>query len=194
LLDRALHNKLNAVQPGGEDVEENDKLTELEALDLSAEECVDGGEDTLADVLVVDDNSLNRAAILRLLRKAGISAIATDSAIGATRLAVRSQVSVVIADLNMPAMQGSSLLQVFRRNARLRHVGMVLLSGVSAQELVSAASEVGADAAIAKIEMVTTLVPAVTKLLRRAARPRQASGKFSLLPSILNKTNVAGGR
>ncbi|HET8933758.1 MAG TPA: response regulator [Polyangiales bacterium] len=173
---------------------EDEKLVEDDALELGAEECVDGGEDTLADVLVVDDNSLNRAAILRLLRKAGISAIATDSAIGATRLAVRSQVNVVIADLNMPAMQGSSLLQVFRRNPRLRHVGMVLLSGVSAQELVSAASEVGADAAIAKVEMVTTLIPAVNKLLRRAARPRQASGKFSLLPSILNKKNAAGGR
>ena len=166
---------------------------EDDTLDIAADG-EDGAEDTLADVLVVDDNSLNRAAILRLLRKAGISAIATDSAIGATRIAVRSQVSVVIADLNMPAMQGSSLLQVFRRNPRLRHVGMVLLSGVSAQELVSAASEVGADAAIAKIEMVTTLVPAVTKLLRRAARPRQVSGKFSLLPSILNKNKVAGER
>jgi CheY-like chemotaxis protein len=175
-------------------VEENEKLSDDDALELEAEDCVDGGEDTLADVLVVDDNALNRAAILRLLRKAGISAIATDSAIGATRLAVRSQVNVVIADLNMPAMQGSSLLQVFRRNPRLRHVGMVLLSGVSAQELVSAASEVGADAAIAKVEMVTTLVPAVAKLLRRAARPRQVSGKFSLLPSILNKNNAAGGR
>jgi hypothetical protein len=42
--------------------------------------------------------------------------------------------------------------------------------------------------------MVTTLVPAVIKLVRRAARPRQVSGKFSLLPSILNKNNAAGGR
>ena len=166
-----------------------------DTLDIAGEGTGDGVEDTLADVLVVDDNALNRSAILRLLRKNGVSAIATDSAIGATRLAVRSQVSVVVADLNMPAMQGSSLLQVFRRNPRLRHVGMVLLSGVSAEELVSAASEVGADAAIAKVEMATTLVPAVTKLLRRAARPtRQVSGKFSLLPSILNKSKVVGGR
>jgi CheY-like chemotaxis protein len=193
LLVCRARNKLRNVKPGGDEVEETYKSAEDGTLELPAEDCADGSEDTLADVLVVDDNALNRSAILRLLRKAGISAIATDSAIGATRMAVRSQVNVVIADLNMPAMQGSSLLQVFRRNPRLRHVGMVLLSGVSAQELVSAASEVGADAAIAKLEMGTTLVPAVTKLLRRAARPRQVSGKFSLLPSILNKNRVAGG-
>lgn len=158
------------------------------SLDLS--ECP---PDTLADVLVVDDNALNRASILRLLRKAGISAIASASAIGATRMALRGQVSVVVADLNMPAMRGSSLLQVFRRNPRLCHVGMVLLSGVNAQELVTAASEVGADAAIAKLDMATTLVPTVNKLLRRVSRPRQVSGKFSLPPSILNKRDKAAG-
>lgn len=172
--------------------EPDESADENSVLSLPADGADAFAENTLADVLVVDDNALNRTAILRLLRKAGISAIATDSAIGATRLALRSQVSVVIADLYMPAMQGSSLLQVFRRNPRLRHIGMVLLSGVSAQELVAAASEVGADAAIAKIEMASTLVPAVNRLLRRAARPRQVSGKFSLLPSILNKHNAAG--
>ena len=182
------------MQLGGDEVEETYKSAEPnDTLDIAADG-EDGAEDSLADVLVVDDNALNRSSIVRLLRKAGISAIATDSAIGATRLAVRSQVSVVVADLNMPAMQGSSLMQVFRRNARLRHVGMVLLSGVSAEELVSAASEVGADAAIAKLEMASTLVPAVNKLLRRASRPRQISGKFSLLPSILNKNKAAGER
>jgi len=145
-----------------------------------------------ADVLVIDDNALNRSAILRLLRKHGMAAIASDTAIGATRIVLRSRVSVVVADLNMPAMQGSSLLSVFRRNPRLAHVAVVLLSGVSAQELVTAASEVGADAAISKLEMATTLVPTVQRLLRRAQRPHQVSGKFSLLPSILNKKNSTG--
>jgi hypothetical protein len=58
--------------------------------------------------------------------------------------------------------------------------------------LVAAASEVGADAAISKLEMATTLVPTVNKLLRRALRPKQVSGRFSLPPSILNKRKVAG--
>jgi CheY-like chemotaxis protein len=138
-----------------------------------------------ADVLVVDDNALNRTAITRLLRRDGLSVISTDSAIGATRLVLRCGVSVVVADLNMPAMQGSSLLTVFRRNPRLAHVAVVLLSGVSADELVKAASEVGADAAVSKLDMTTMLLPAVHRLLRRALRPKQVSGKFSLPPSIL---------
>lgn len=149
-----------------------------------------------ADVLVVDDNALNRTAIVRLLRRDGLSVISTDSAIGATRIVLRSGVSVVVADLNMPAMQGSSLLTVFRRNPRLAHVAVVLLSGVSADELVRAASEVGADAAVSKLDMATMLLPTVHRLLRRALRPKQVSGKFSLPPSILTveqrKKNVTG--
>lgn len=175
---------------GGEAVSGNDEDSIAGAADTDEVTEADAAEP--ADVLVIDDNALNRSAILRLLRKHGISAISSDTAIGATRLVLRSRVSVVVADLNMPAMQGSSLLSVFRRNPRLANVAVVLLSGVSAQELVTAASEVGADAAISKLEMATTLVPTVNRLLRRVQRPHQVSGKFSLLPSILNKKDSAG--
>lgn len=142
-----------------------------------------------AEVLVIDDHELNRNAIVRLLKSSGLSVISSDSAIGATRLVLRSGVSVVVADLNMPAMQGSSLLQVFRRNPRLSEVAVVLLSGVAADELVAAASEVGADAAISKLEMATTLVPAVRRLLRRAQRANpQVSGRISQPASIIQET------
>jgi CheY-like chemotaxis protein len=144
-----------------------------------------------ADVLVVDDNALNRNSVVRLLRSGGLTVISTDSAIGATRLVLRSGVTVVVADLNMPAMQGSSLLNVFRRNPRLSHIAVVLLSGVGDEELVAAANAVGADAAISKLDMGAALLPAVQRLMRRA-RPKQISGKLSLPPSILN-TGKRGG-
>lgn len=165
-------------------MQSNETLNDDDLDEQSAGEASDGLVEP-ADVLVIDDNALNRSAIVRLLRRDGLSVISADSAIGATRLVIRSGVSVVVADLNMPAMQGSSLLTVFRRNPRLAHVAVVLLSGVSADELVRAASEVGADAAVSKLEMTTMLLPAVHRLLRRALRPKQVSGKFSLPPSIL---------
>jgi CheY-like chemotaxis protein len=154
--------------------------------ELSEPEGVDRDSAEQADILVVDDNAVNRNSIVRLLRTAGHSVISSDTAIGASRLVLRSGVKVVVADLNMPAMQGSSLLTVFRRNPRLDQVAVVLLSGVAAEELVEAASSVGADAAVSKLEMSTMLLPTVQRLLRRAQRPPQFSGKLSLPPSILN--------
>lgn len=151
-----------------------------------------GSDAERADVLVIDDTVLGRSSVVRLLRRAGISVISTDTPIGATRLVLRSQISVVVADLNMPAMQGSALLRLVRSNPRLAHVALILLSGVSAQELVAAAREVEADAAISKLEMAATLVPTVHRLLRRAQRAPSVSGKFSLLPSILTKKSSSG--
>jgi CheY-like chemotaxis protein len=151
------------------------------------------GDQTQAQVLVIDDSELNRKSIVRLLRSAGMSVISTDSAIGATRMVLRAGVSVVVVDLNMPAMQGTSLLSVFRRNPRLNDIGVVMLSGVAAEELVAAASAAGADAAISKLEMSTTLVPAIQRLLRRAQRPNQASGRISLPASILASPTKKSG-
>ena len=161
-----------------------------ELLEAEINADVTGGEPVeQAEVLVIDDHELNRNTIVRLLRASGMRVISSDSAIGATRLVLRSGVSVVVADLNMPAMQGSSLLSVFRRNPRLSEVAVVLLSGVSADELVAAATEVGADAAISKLEMAQTLVPAVRRLLKRAQRTHpQVSGRISLPASILQDT------
>jgi len=153
----------------------------------------DGFEPARADVLVIDDSQIGRGSVVRLLRRAGISVLATDSAIGTTRLILRNSVKVVIVDLNMPAMQGTALCRLVRQHPRLGHVALILLSGVEAQQLVAAAREVEADAAISKLEMATALVPAVQRMLRRAHRPlQQASGPFSLLPSILVKKTSSG--
>jgi CheY-like chemotaxis protein len=170
-------------------IAENKQLLAAELNDATTGEA--NGSTAQADVLVIDDNDLNRSTIVRLLRSSGMSVISSDSAIGATRLVLRSGVSVVVADLNMPAMQGSSLLQVFRRNPRLAEVAVVLLSGVAADELVAAASAVGADAAISKLEMASTLVPAVQRLLKRVQRSPQVSGRISLPASIIQETAAA---
>lgn len=136
--------------------------------------------DEPAQVLVIDDHEISRNSVLRLLRSAGLSVVGASSAIGATRLALRRGIQVAVIDLNMPAMRGSSLVQVIRKSPRLAHVGIVLLSGASDTELVTAAGEVGADAAVSKLHMKDTLVPSVQKLLVRAARVPQQSGRFSV--------------
>jgi two-component system chemotaxis response regulator CheY len=154
-------------------------MSEDESSDAHEPDDADGSEQP-AQVLVIDDHEVSRNSVLRLLRSVGLTAVGAPSAIGATRLALRRGVLVAVIDLNMPAMRGSSLVQVIRKSPRLAHVGIVLLSGASDTELVTAAGEVGADAAVSKLNMKDTLVPAVQKLLARAARVPQQSGRFSV--------------
>ena len=154
------------------------------------------GEEEPAQVLVIDDHQISRNSVIRMLQVAGLSVVGAPSAIGATRLALRRGIQVAVIDLNMPAMRGSSLIQVIRKSPRLAHVGIVLLSGASDEELVTAAGEASADAAVSKLNMKDTLVPAVQKLLARAARVPQQSGRFALIERLSNagrsKRNIIG--
>jgi DNA-binding NarL/FixJ family response regulator len=150
--------------------------------ELEEDEELEGlSQDEPAQVLVIDDHQISRNSVIRMLQAAGMSVVGAPSAIGATRLALRRGIQVAVIDLNMPAMRGSSLIQVIRKSPRLAHVGIVLLSGASDEELVTAAGEASADAAVSKLNMKDTLVPAVQKLLARAARIPQQSGRFSLV-------------
>jgi two-component system chemotaxis response regulator CheY len=154
----------------------------------------DGLSEEPAQVLVIDDHEVTRNSVTRLLQAAGLSVVGASSAIGATRLALRRGIQVAVIDLNMPAMRGSSLIQVLRKSPRLAHVGIVLLSGASDEELVTAAGEASADAAVSKLNMKDTLVPAVQKLIARAARVPQQSGRFSLAEPKPNDGGSKRGR
>lgn len=149
--------------------------------------------DEPVQVLVIDDHEISRNSVIRMLQQAGLTAIGAPSAIGATRLALRRGIQVAVIDLNMPAMRGSSLIQVIRKSPRLAHVGIVLLSGASDEELVTAAGEAGADAAVSKLNMKDTLVPVVKKLIARAARVPQQSGRFSILDKPAYGRTKRGG-
>jgi DNA-binding NarL/FixJ family response regulator len=152
---------------------------------------VEGTEESV-QVLVIDDHQISRNSVIRLLQAAGLSVIGAPSAIGATRLALRRGIQVAVIDLNMPAMRGSSLIQVIRKSPRLANIGIVLLSGASDEELVTAAGEASADAAVSKLTLKDTLVPAVQRLIARAARVPQQSGRFSMIDKTISRIKRGG--
>jgi DNA-binding NarL/FixJ family response regulator len=160
-------------------------------IDEEPEPDEDGAEEPV-QVLVIDDHQISRNSVIRLLQAAGLTVIGAPSAIGATRLALRRGIQVAVIDLNMPAMRGSSLIHVIRKSPRLANIGIVLLSGASDEELVTAAGEASADAAVSKLTMKDTLVPAVQRLIARAARVPQQSGRFALVDKPLPRIKRNG--
>ena len=122
-------------------------------------------------VLVIDDNEIALAAIRRLLEKAGITVECLPTAIGATQTILRHSIRVVVADLNMPAVTGSSLVTMLRKNPRLRDVAVVLISGEPPEALAQIANQVGAAGSVSKQDMHLVLVPMVQRLLRALTTP-----------------------
>ncbi|WP_437815292.1 response regulator [Sorangium sp. So ce1078] len=103
-----------------------------------------------APVLVIDDSEIAREEVCRVLRAAGFPVLALPSPIGATQAIVRHQARIVVVDVFMPTIRGDRLLTLFRKNQRLGHLSVILMSGHSEEELEQLQMEVQADAVLSK--------------------------------------------
>lgn len=121
-----------------------------------------------APVLVIDDSEIAREEATRVLREAGFQVVALPSPIGATQAIVRHHARVVVLDVFMPTIRGDRLLTLFRKNQRLGHLSVILMSGHSEEELEQLQMEVQADAVLSKRNLGR--LPALVK--RLAARER----------------------
>ena len=86
-------------------------------------------------VLVVDDNSVNRKILARQLELAGAS---TDAAAGgeeALELWRKGTYDLVLADLQMPSMDGFELARRIRESERLERRGRTPILAVTASAL-----------------------------------------------------------
>jgi signal transduction histidine kinase/CheY-like chemotaxis protein len=105
-------------------------------------------------VLVVDDNSVNRRILARQLELAG--AAATDTAAGgeeALELMRRGHYDLVLADLQMPGMDGFELVRRIRareREARLQRTPILAVTASALEDHETRTREVGMDGLVTK--------------------------------------------
>jgi signal transduction histidine kinase/CheY-like chemotaxis protein len=104
-------------------------------------------------VLVVDDNSVNRRILARQVELAGAS---TDTAAGgeeALELMRRGRYDLVLADLQMPGMDGFELASRIRareQEARLQRVPILAITASALEEHELGTREVGMDGLVTK--------------------------------------------
>ena len=123
-------------------------------------------------VLVIDDDEVARVLIREAL-PLNTRVIELSSPIGATRAAIEGKVDVVVLDVEMPNIRGDSLTRLFRGNPRLRHMGVVLVSGRHADELAELGVRCGADLWLSKKEIRAQLSAVVTRLTLKARGIRE---------------------
>ena len=109
-----------------------------------------GGSAAIA--LIVDDSSVNRMLLTRHLASMGISAReATDGRSALAELSAASdQVAVVLLDVMMPEMDGYETLAAIKSDEALRHLPVIMISGVDELDSVARCIEMGAADYLAK--------------------------------------------
>jgi len=119
--------------------------------------------------LILEDRE-EREQAKAILGDEGWQVHTRDSPIGATVEIVRARIDAVVVDVDFDVMSGDRFAELIRKNDRLDHVGLVLVSSSGAQDAESLAARVGADAGLSRNAPVRTLPQALDAALERRNR------------------------
>lgn len=115
-------------------------------------------------VLVVDDHDSMRRALAELIEtRAKLNVCAAATAEEAVRLLDDAPPDLVVADLDLPGMDGIELTRIL--HVRWPELPVLVLSSHSAERFEEPALAAGARAYLAKREAATFLIPAILRHL-----------------------------
>jgi DNA-binding SARP family transcriptional activator len=136
-----------------------------EIVKLRAKSSAEGtGEDQRNTVLVVEDNVLSRELTNALLKQAGYQVLVAKDGAEALMMIGRQKVDLMLLDVDLPFIDGHSLLQAVRENGL--EIPAIFISGVPGEEVEVKAFEVGAADFIRKPVKNNVLLARVGKVLR----------------------------
>jgi DNA-binding response OmpR family regulator len=122
-----------------------------------------------ANVLVVDDDASSRLLARAVLEKRGYAVVEAGNGVDALDcLRGKHPVSLVVADLNMPGLNGLELLGEIRADADLSHIPVIVLTGESDEILETRLIEEGADDYVRKPLDPHRFIARVRATIRRA--------------------------
>ena len=118
--------------------------------------------------LVVDDFSTMRRIVRNLLKELGFTNVdeAEDGAVALTKLR-DGNFEFVVSDWNMPNMDGLTLLQNVRADARLKTLPFLMITAEAKKENIIAAAQAGASGYIVKPFTAATLQEKLDKIFEK---------------------------
>ncbi len=107
----------------------------------------------LLDVLIVDDSAAIRKILQRVLRQADVplgEVYEAADGLDALKVLDTQKVSLVLADINMPNMDGLQLLRKLKEDEQWKNLPVIMVTTEGGQAKVMAAAELGAAGYIRK--------------------------------------------
>ena len=95
-------------------------------------------------LLVVDDNEMNRDMLSRRLKKVGYSIDIAIDGIQALEKISRFKYDLVLLDIMMPNKDGFEVLEELKANNDLKHIPVIMLTALNDRENIVKANELGA--------------------------------------------------
>lgn len=107
-------------------------------------------EDASAVVLVVDDSLTVRKVTTRLLEREGFCVLTAKNGLEAAEILAHNKPDIVLADLEMPKLNGFELIEKIRENPDTVHMPIIVISSRTAEKHREMARQLGANFFIGK--------------------------------------------
>lgn len=119
--------------------------------------------------LVVDDFSTMRRIVRGLIREMGGQHIeeAEDGVMALQMLRSGSRFDFVVSDINMPNMDGFTLLENIKQDPALAHLPVLMVTAEARKEDIVRAAQIGAAGYIVKPFTKATLEEKLSKIIQR---------------------------
>lgn len=121
--------------------------------------------------LIVDDFSTMRRIVRGLLKEIGYNNAeeAEDGAV-ALQMLQNSHFDFVVSDINMPNMNGFELLSAIKKDDKLKHLPVLMVTAEARKEDIVRAAQDGAAGYIVKPFTKATLEEKVQKILQKLGK------------------------
>ena len=119
--------------------------------------------------LVVDDFSTMRRIVRNLLKEIGYAeADEAEDGVAALQKLRALKFDFVVSDINMPNMNGFQLLAEIKKDEKLKHIPVLMVTAEARKEDIVAAAQQGAAGYIVKPFTKATLEDKVNNILTKA--------------------------
>jgi two-component system cell cycle response regulator DivK len=122
---------------------------------------------TMPRILVAEDNAVNRELVREILQGEGFEVVEACDGEEALRLIGEEHPDLVILDIQMPRMDGYSLLRAIRNAPKLSGTPTLALTAYAMQGDKARALDAGFDAYVSKPFESAKLLAEVNRLLAR---------------------------
>lgn len=116
-------------------------------------------------ILIVDDSESVRMIARLALREQGYDVVEATNGVEALKQLEAERVHLVISDVNMPEMDGITLLKQIKASARHKFTPIIMLTTEAGQDKKDEGRAAGAKAWITKPFQPKVLIDAVAKLM-----------------------------
>jgi|HubBroStandDraft_5_1064220.scaffolds.fasta_scaffold396779_2 two-component system chemotaxis response regulator CheY len=120
-------------------------------------------------ILIVDDSESVRMIARIALREQGYEVVEAGNGIEALKQLDAERVNLVISDVNMPEMDGITLLKQIKASAKHKFMPIIMLTTEAGQDKKDEGRAAGAKAWITKPFQPNVLIAAVSKLMPATA-------------------------